>query len=772
MWRLIRRTNEPDQLAIERMTTDHTASVVDMLPAIRPSHMPTGPYTHSSEHLWDEMRRIDLLIRAQVIRWRLLTGVHKPHDQWGMLHVTDAEMEAYLNSPFLAPDTLPETVQNHLNPYWEEAAQFAGTISERLRQTPVEIVMRLEYLQAIFDLSEFDKSVLLLAALPELDSRYRRLFGYLVDDASRMCPSVELVLQTLQPISGGRSRFDKSAPLLAHRLITLGDERPPSMCTVQVDERILGYILGSDRLDKRLHNIVAEALDLVIWDQLIADSDQITRLQAFSTWWNDHQADGAAVFLPGPYGSGRMAAAQAICADCDIPLLIASIENALNAPIGWQEVVDVAYREAQLRGAALYWSNCERLLETDQPAHRWQYVTAAAESFAALTFFASHTAWEPAGNFHTRRFLRFEFQMPTYAIRRRLWERYLPDPLAGQGALVDALANGFQLTQGQVIDALTTAQGLALRRDASQPQLTASDLYEGCRRQSGRQLITLARRVEPRTDLTFDDLILPDPNMRQINELRARIRHRSHVYSSLGLERRLSLGKGLIALFTGPSGTGKTMSAELLAREQGVDLYKVDLSVIVSKYVGETEKNLSRMFSEAEDANAIIFFDEADALFGKRGEVKEAQDRWANIEVNYLLQRVEEYTGVVILASNLRQNIDEAFLRRIHVIVEFPFPESKARSRIWQGMFPPAIHWPPPEEIDALAERFRLTGGNVKNIVIDATFRALDDADDVPIVTVRHLVIATAREYQKMGKPITPNEFGDIFYHWVEEDIF
>jgi SpoVK/Ycf46/Vps4 family AAA+-type ATPase len=250
------------------------------------------------------------------------------------------------------------------------------------------------------------------------------------------------------------------------------------------------------------------------------------------------------------------------------------------------------------------------------------------------------------------------------------------------------------------------------------------------------------------------------------------MRHQDREYSGLGFERRLSLGKGLIALFTGSTGTGKTMAAELLAREQGADLYKVDLSAVVSKYVGETEKNLKRVFDEAEDANAIIFFDEADALFGKRGEVKDARDRWANIEVNYLLQRIEEYAGVVIMASNLRQNIDEAFVRRIHVMVEFPAPGVEARFGIWRGMFPQGVRRPKDEEIQTLATRFPLVGRSIKNVVVDAAFRAIAEGSSGELtVTIQHLIAATAREYQKIGKPITRGEFGEPLYSWVEQHM-
>lgn len=193
------------------------------------------------------------------------------------------------------------------------------------------------------------------------------------------------------------------------------------------------------------------------------------------------------------------------------------------------------------------------------------------------------------------------------------------------------------------------------------------------------------------------------------------------------------------------------------------------------KYVGETENNLARVFTEAEDSNAIIFFDEADALFGKRGKVEEARDRWANLEVNYLLQRVEEYAGVVILATNLRQNIDEAFIRRIHVMVEFPFPEADARFEIWTGLFPSGVVSPPNPALRLLAEQFRLAGGNIQNIVVDASFRARArrdfDAEGRLRIRMHDLVLAIAREYQKIGRPITPSEFGTKFFAWVERGI-
>ena len=283
------------------------------------------------------------------------------------------------------------------------------------------------------------------------------------------------------------------------------------------------------------------------------------------------------------------------------------------------------------------------------------------------------------------------------------------------------------------------------------------DLYDACRLHSNQKLATLARKITPK--YAWDDIVLPADRLEQLREICNHVKYRDRVYGEWGFDRKLSLGKGLSVFFAGPSGTGKTMAAEIIAGELGLDLYKIDLSTVVSKYIGETEKNLSRIFTEAETSNAILFFDEADALFGKRSEVKDSHDRYANIEIGYLLQRMEEYEGVVILATNFRKNMDEAFVRRLHFTVEFPFPNEEDRRRIWEGVWPEDTPRDPGLDLDFLAQRFELTGGNIRNIALAAAFLA---ADDSGVVVMPHLIRAMQREYQKMGKVVTETEFRDV----------
>jgi SpoVK/Ycf46/Vps4 family AAA+-type ATPase len=252
--------------------------------------------------------------------------------------------------------------------------------------------------------------------------------------------------------------------------------------------------------------------------------------------------------------------------------------------------------------------------------------------------------------------------------------------------------------------------------------------------------------------------VLPNDRIELLQEIRSTLQYRPLVYGDWGFDEKLSLGKGLNVLFAGPSGTGKTMAAEILACELGLELYKTDLSTIVSKYIGETEKNLSRIFTEAASSNAILFFDEADALFGRRSEVRDSHDRYANIEVNYLLQEMERYEGMAILATNLRKNMDEAFVRRMHFVVDFPFPSAEDRLRIWEGVLPENTPREPDLDFEFLAASFELTGGNLKNIALAAAFLA---AAGDGSVAMSHLIRATRREYQKMGKVLSGDEFGE-----------
>jgi SpoVK/Ycf46/Vps4 family AAA+-type ATPase len=415
-------------------------------------------------------------------------------------------------------------------------------------------------------------------------------------------------------------------------------------------------------------------------------------------------------------------------------------------------------REALLSDAALYLNGFDALLAPER--HAMLHACLDAVQTVPLTFLAGETSWLPGPALRGARFYGISLTRPETPDRLTLWRKAASAhglSHEAQSALdLPGIATKFRFTPGQIEDSWRSAESLATWRakDSKQTTVTTQDLYDACRLNSNRTLATLAQKVSQR--FSWPDIVLPADRIAQLREICNHIKYRNRVFNEWGFERKLASSKGLTFLFAGPSGTGKTMAAGIIANELGLDLYKIDLSLVISKFIGETEKNLARIFDEAETANAILFFDEADSLFGKRSDVKDSHDRYANIEVGYLLQRIEEYEGIAILATNFRRNMDEAFVRRLQFTVDFPLPTEDDRHRMWMAILPADTPRDPALDLDLMARRYNLTGGNIRNVALAAAFLAADDGD---IVRMSHLISATQREYQKMGKLVGDGEF-------------
>jgi MoxR-like ATPase len=701
------------------------------------------PYTSSLEHVLSELERIDLLIRAQVERAR---GTLQDQGELQGLYISEQELDALLAEPA----GLPRWAAVPHRPDVEEAlGRIAEGIAERKAATGAEL--RLEELARRFGLTAFDLDALLVTLAPEVDLRYERLFAYLQDDVTKRRPSFDLVLNLLCPTFeaklAARSRFSGQAPLLRHRLVEPFDDpsrpQPPLLARyLRADARVVSYVFGDDAIDGRLTPFARRVEPAVRLEEMVQEPALKERLLAL--------AGEGVLYLQGPYGVGKETTAEALCRELGLRLVVVDLERLLAAPEEtFETVVELAGREAVLQGAALFWRGFDLLLAEDKAGRRGTFL-AALEERRGLTFLSGEAGWEPSDALQGTAFSRVELPGPGHQERLELWRRALPE---AEGLDLDAIAARFRFTGGRIRDSAATARSLARARGGT---VTEADLYAACRLQSSQKLATLAQKIVPR--YRWDDIVLPAARMEQLREICNTLRFRSRVYEDWGFGGKLAMGKGLNVLFSGPSGTGKTMAAEILASDLGLDLYKIDLSTVISKYIGETEKNLSRIFDEGRASNAILFFDEADAVFGKRTEVKDAHDRYANIEVSYLLQRMEEYEGMVILASNLRKNMDEAFVRRLHFTIEFPFPAETDRRRIWDGLWPAALPRSADLDLDFMARRFEVPGGNIRNIALASAFLA---AADGGIVTMAHLIRATQREYQKMGKVVLSGEFGE-----------
>jgi adenylate kinase family enzyme len=395
--------------------------------------------------------------------------------------------------------------------------------------------------------------------------------------------------------------------------------------------------------------------------------------------------------------------------------------------------------------------NVDALLDGPRGAERQRLLLRWIAQLSRLVFISGEQPWHWPLPREPLQLRPLRLRTAGLAEQFRAWRALTSESITA--ADLHRLTSLHPLPLDAIGSACRLARGLAAVEGGA-GAMTVEHLQQACRAQARIEVNSLARRVEPR--LGWHDLVLPAPQLEQLRAVCSQARHASPVYGAWCFERAMSLGRGLNVLFSGPPGTGKTMAAEVIANDLNVDLLRIDLSQIVSKYIGETEKNLRQLFAQAASANAILLFDEADALLGKRSAVKDAHDRYANTEVAYLLQKMEEYAGISILSTNLRQNIDEAFTRRMRFIIEFPFPEDEDRLRIWHAVWPREVPLASDVDLPRLAQLFRLSGGSIRNVALAAAFLAAEQGEPV---AMRHLMRATKREQQKMGRLVNEEEY-------------
>jgi len=465
--------------------------------------------------------------------------------------------------------------------------------------------------------------------------------------------------------------------------------------------------------------------------------------------------------MRGAEGKGKRTAAEQLAGALGVPLLVMDVPMLLAAGGTVRTNIYRALREARLQGAVLFWAEADALMEAKEgsPDYTLDLKRLLGDWIGCALFdLRSHPPLHiPAGQVA----IEIDFPAPSNEQRGVLWER----ALGGKARLAEdvnlpLLIGAFRLAGEQIEAAAESAKQAAAWRAVSsgkgeEAKITMHDLLVASRTHSNQNLGMLARKITPH--YTWADLVVPADRLAQLHEMCHHIHFAPLVFEQWGFGRKLARGKGLNVLFAGQPGTGKTMGAEVIATDLGLELYKIDLSSVVSKYIGETEKNLEKIFNEGQTSNAILFFDEADSLFGKRSAVKDSHDRYANIETSYLLQRMEEYDGIIILASNLRKNMDDAFIRRLHGAVEFPMPEEEDRLEIWRRTFPKEAPVSDDLDLPFLAKQLRLAGGNIKNIVLEAAFMAAEGGMPISMV---HLIRATRREHQKIGKLFQDSDFG------------
>ncbi len=631
----------------------------------------------------------------------------------------------------------------------ELLARERGSHAAPADQAELEVGGSLAILAERFGLADPDLKLFMVALAPELDLRYERIYGYLQDDVTRCRATVDLALRLVFEDSGhgspGHAHLWPTSPLIRHGLLeVVGDPSQYGLsglaAGLRVDEQVVRTLLGYTALDPRLAatcRLLEPGAEAGVSTDATAE-----RIRALC-----QEPAGVRIYLREDRTEAAAEVPMAAASLLGVPLLEVDVEKLPNDVAGRSALLGLVLRECRWRGAVLHlrgvdgqgWHD-QRDLGRPGPGTGLVCVISGPGPLGTLGELAKGT---------------IPIQVPGlgYRDRRACWAGLLSTAgIEVAAADLDALAARFRISPAKIAAAITAASASGTGQ-ASPPG--AAELFAAARIQSGHELESQAQRLEPR--YRWSDIVLTDEQSDQFTEICDRVRLRHVVYEEWGFERKVSLGRGLSVLFSGGPGTGKTMAAEVIAGELDLDLFRIDLAQVVSKYIGDTEKRLESIFRHAEATDAVLFFDEAEALFGKRSEVRDAHDRYANIEVAYLLQRMEVYDGITILATNLRKNIDAAFMRRLQFAVEFPHPDQRMRLEIWRRVWPDPGRLGPDADLAFMSSQFDIPGGLIRNIALKAAFLA---AKDGTLITLRHLLLAAKRELQNLGKVVVDDDLG------------
>lgn len=584
----------------------------------------------------------------------------------------------------------------------------------------------IDVLAQLFQLSAFERDVLLLSAGVEMDSDLARRCAEAQGMNHRPYATFGLALAALADPHW--SALTPVRPLRRWRLIEIDDREGVTNARLRIDERVLHYLAGVNYLDTRLQPLLRHQSP----PATMAETHRQISTAALAALGDSTRANQL-IMLIGDDADGQADVAAQVASALGLMIFAIRAEDLPQKPSELDALAVLWQREAALSGAALLIES--RTPELSKPVVR------LAEQMGCLVFIGSDDPLPLS-----RQALRFRVDKPDAREQKQIWEEALGSAAGRLNGSLNGVASQFRLSARTIV-----AKGEELR-----PAVLSTDepdllFWNTCRLLGRTRLDDLAQRIEPAA--VWDDLILPDPLKSMLQQIAAHVRQRLKVYEDWGFARKGARGLGISALFAGESGTGKTMAAEVLAHQLHLDLYRIDLSSVVSKYIGETEKKLKRVFDAAEESGAILLFDEADALFGKRSEVKDSHDRYANIEVSYLLQRMETYSGLAILTTNHKAALDAAFQRRLRFIMHFPFPDQAQREAIWRTVFPVVA---PLNGIDyAKLARLQMAGGHIRNIALSGAFLAAEAGKPVGM---EQLLAAAHSEASKRERPLAAAE--------------
>lgn len=650
-----------------------------------------------------------------------------PGGWFSKLKSTDAE-----NSRLLpAPSSIPSEEEV------EKAAK--ALVNAEKMQPPAAFILLSRHL----GLSPFDQHVLLLCVAMELDTRIAQLCAQAQNDPNRPYPTFALAFALFDNPSW--DVLSPQSPLRYWRLIEINQPgaQPLTTSALRVDERIVNYVKGLNYLDDRLAALAEPFIEadndseLPVSQQTIVDNI-LSRLQAASDTRRT-----PIIELLGADSKSKKLIARHVAQQLKVDLYRVPVELLPTQTADVETFARLWQRESLLLPIGLFLDAGEFNASTSN-----QIAAALENILARINGLVILNVPEPQ-RYAGATTITVEVAKPTPAEQEGIWNKALANHANDDGG---KLAAQFSLNAGEINSIAHNV--LSIRNNQETDDISLSNhLWQACLSVTRPQLDQLAQRIDVKA--TWDDIVLPAEELNTMKQIAAQVGERNRVYNQWGFSDKMNRGLGISALFAGESGTGKTMAAEVIANELMLNLYRIDLSSIVNKYIGETEKNLRKLFDAAEDSGAILFFDEADALFGKRSEVKDSHDRYANIEINYLLQRMESYRGLAILTTNMKSALDKAFMRRLRFVVTLPFPNIELRKQIWLKVFPAQTPLDDNPDYERLA-KLNLTGGSIHNVALNAAFLAAKKGTKV---TMPMLLSAARTEFKKLEQPIKESDF-------------
>ena len=711
--------------------------------------------------LTDELEYVQLLILRQVQVFRKVTNL-SPEFLSGGMAITDYQVNRLLNDLILPNETTQKQDGTELDTKIQQTKEHLS--AKRLINAQKLTLSRLENIVSKFQLNEVEELVLMLAVATGLDERYGTLVSFLQDDATKRLPCLSLAFALLQTSSieawtdNSTDRIIRS--LLEGRIVTFATlnntDRPLVERELKIDDGVLAYITGRDGIDQKISEIATFYKHTTLTPNFVGEPDVKQAIEQIENLLEQACEVGfpVAIQIVGPEGVGKKTAARNLASRSESPLLVVDVDQLIGSA-DLESKLCCIRRETFINGALVFWDKAEILIGDSTALRREREAIVAFIVNSEFPMLVGTTQrWEPYNRESDFRLITIEIPQPGYSERLELWELALENTAPSfERSELATLAGSFQLNGKQIIQAVNRAVSKSKLGQRSCP--SHGDLLESASQSSSTQLESLAKKV--RGSPEWGKLVLPAEQKSILRDICNRFKHQHVVYGDWDFASISGNRTGLNVLFSGPSGTGKTMSASIIANELGLEMYRIDLSSVVSKFIGETEKNLEQVFQAAEGSNAILLFDEADSIFGKRSEVKDAHDRYANLEVSYLLQKMEDYAGIAILTTNFKKNLDEAFLRRIDFSLEFPLPNEPDRLSIWKQHIPSQTPLSDDIDFDFLARQFNISGGNIRNIILSAAFYAASSSTSIHM---EHFIKGVKHEFLKLGRLITVEDFG------------